>query len=571
MMLRSVFAALIALAALAWPLSASAREEINDFTVEIDVRKSGDILVTETIDVTVEGRQIRRGIFRDLPRYYKRDGVRYSYDYDIERIERDGKGEPYTVDRQGNGMQIRIGDADVFLDHGRHDYVIEYSVKNQVRYFDDYDEIYWNVTGNYWFFPIEHARAVVRLPKGAKVVSTAAYTGRQGASGRAYRYSVSGNAHIFETTKELGQREGLTVAVGFEKGVVDPPSAADKRAEWFQRNASGLILASAIALLSLFYGWAFIRAGQDPAKGPVFPRYEPPEGLSPAATHHVYRRKLSGHDALIATILNLGVKDAVKIDAESKKKTKLTLLEGGREEELSPAERNFLHGVFNRREEFTLGDGYDSAFTHAYKKFQREIGRKFGKPYFKWNAGYLILGAVLTIIAIIAAISFSVGWTWAHTAGVGALAAMFAAFAYFIPAPTPHGQKTRTEIEGFRLYLKTAEKIYLDAVKVGSDAPPPMTVERYERFLPYAVALGVEEPWTRHFERLIPEEAAHYQPRWVGAHGGRYSSLHGLNSALVAGMATGVASALPQSSSSSGSGGGGFSGGGGGGGGGGGW
>ena len=63
---------LIACFALFWPHFALAAEQINDFDVDIEVRKSGDILVTEKIEVTSEGRQIRRGIFRDLPRYYKK-------------------------------------------------------------------------------------------------------------------------------------------------------------------------------------------------------------------------------------------------------------------------------------------------------------------------------------------------------------------------------------------------------------------------------------------------------------------------------------------------------------------
>jgi uncharacterized membrane protein len=140
---------------------------------------------------------------------------------------------------------------------------------------------------------------------------------------------------------------------------------------------------------------------------------------------------------------------------------------------------------------------------------------------------------------------------------------------YLMPAPTPKGQQVRTEIEGFRLYMETAEKLQLNAVEPGSAAPPPMTTERYEKYLPYAVALGVEKPWTRHFERLIPEEAAKYNPGWTNTGGSR--SLGSLSNALVANMTSGVTSALPQSSSSSGSGGGGSSGGGGGGGGGGGW
>ncbi len=560
----------IALLALLWPAMALAAEEITDFDVDIEVLESGDITVTENIEVTSEGRNIRRGIFRDLPRYYEKNGADLPYDYDVIRVTRDGRAEPYAVERDGNAFRIRIGDADVFLDYGAHEYEIEYAVRNQVRYFDGYDELYWNVTGNYWNFPILNATAVVRLPGGAGAIQTAAYTGGLGRGERDYDYAYNNGAHVFTTTAPLGVREGLTVAVGFEKGIVDPPSAADLRAEWWARNASLLVFAGAVALLSLFYVWAFVRAGRDPAKGPVFPRYEPPEGYSPAATHRIYHRALSGHSALIATILNLAIKGAIKIDAESKKTTHLTRIEGD-DAALFPAERNFVKGLFAARQDVTLGGGFDAGFTAAYNAFQRDISKRFGRDYFRWNAGYLILGAILSILAVILAANLSVAWTTWHTSAVAVLGAMFAAFAYFIPAPTLRGQQIRTEIEGFRLYLKTAEKLQLDAVTPGSGAPPPMSVERYEKFLPYAVALGVEEPWTRHFERLIPEEARNYRPRWANMHGRSYGSLHGLNRALVAGMATGVSSALPQSSSSSGSGGGGFSGGGGGGGGGGGW
>ena len=142
---------------------------------------------------------------------------------------------------------------------------------------------------------------------------------------------------------------------------------------------------------------------------------------------------------------------------------------------------------------------------------------------------------------------------------------------YLMPAPTEKGQDVRTHLQGFRLYMEKAEKLQLNSVEVGSDAPPPMTVERYETFLPFAVALGVEKPWTKHFERLIPEEAKNYNPSWTNVSARTFGSMGGMTDGMVSGMSSGVSSALPQSSSSSGSGGGGFSGGGGGGGGGGGW
>ncbi|WP_375201030.1 DUF2207 domain-containing protein [Hyphococcus sp.] len=561
---------LIALAALLWPALAQAAEQIENFDVEIGVRKNGDITVTEKIQVTSEGRQIRRGIFRDLPRYYEKGGVDLPYSYKVKSVERDGRKEPYAIERVGNAYRIRIGDADVYLDSGVYEYEIEYEVKNQIRYFDGYDEVYWNATGNYWNFPILKARAVVRLPGGAGAVSTAGYTGSLGAAERNYQYAYENGAHVFTTTEPLALREGLTVAVGFEKGVVDPPSASDRFAEWLRRNASSIILAIALSLLTAFYLYTYDRVGRDPAKGPVFPRYAPPDDLSPAAVHHIYHRRFSGHRALIATLMSLAVKDRIKIDAEDKKKTTLTRITKSHSE-LAPEEAALLDRIFNPRKSFTLGDGYDSAFTHAYNGLKREVGKDFGKPFFKWNTGFLIFGVWLTIGAVVLASIMSLGWTGWQAAAVVALIILSVVFSYFLPAPTERGQRVRTEIEGFRLYLKTAEKLQLNAVKVGSDAPPPMTVERYERFLPYAVALGVEEPWTRHFEKLIPEEAASYQPRWATMHRRGYRSLNGLNSALVSSMSSGVSSALPQSSSSSGSSGGGFSGGGGGGGGGGGW
>jgi len=119
--------------------------------------------------------------------------------------------------------------------------------------------------------------------------------------------------------------------------------------------------------------------------------------------------------------------------------------------------------------------------------------------------------------------------------------------------------------------MEKAEKLQLNAVEVGGDAPPPMTLERYETFLPYAVALGVEKPWTKHFERLIPDVAKDYDPAWTNMNARTFGSIGGMTDNMVSSMSSGVSTALPQSSSSSGSGGGGFSGGGGGGGGGGGW
>ncbi|MEL7485611.1 MAG: DUF2207 domain-containing protein [Pseudomonadota bacterium] len=572
MSIRHLLAALaIVVASIGAAATSNAAEQINAFNVAITVETDGDIIVTETIDVTSEGQAIRRGIFRDLPRFYESDGARLPYQYKILNVTRNEAREPYDVDVEGNARRVRIGDADVLLARGRHVYQLRYEVKNQVRYFADYDEVYWNATGADWAFPILSARAVATLPDGGTVRRAAAYTGRQGEAGEAYRYRQDGNSHVFETTRRLAAREGLTIAVGFDKGLIDPPSAADRRSAWWGRNGALAILFASLAGVFAFYWRSFNKVGRDPQKKPIIPRYAPPEGYSPAAAHHVFYRGLRDHKALIATLMHLAVNKRLEIDASDKKKTRLTRADAASTETgLSPPELDLESDIFRDGPKKTIGGATDKAFTKAYETFRKAAVRTYGAPYFKWNLGYTMAALALSLGALIFALALHNEWTGLHTGALLAIAAVNGLFMYLMPAPTEKGQKIRTEIEGFRLYLETAEKLQLNAVAAGTDAPPPMTTERYERFLPYAVALGVEKPWTQHFERLIPTEAAAYSPTWMhGSDGAR--SMGAMNKALVANMTSGVVSAMPQSSGSSGSGGGGFSGGGGGGGGGGGW
>jgi uncharacterized membrane protein YgcG len=566
--LRAMLAALGALLIVGAP--AAAREQIDLFDVVIEVERDGDIVVTETIDVTAEGAEIQRGIFRDLPRFYEREGDVLPYDYAVLGVQRDGRAEPYETSREDNAVRLRIGDPDVFVTYGPHRYVIRYRVSNQVRYFENYDEVYWNATGNYWSFPIARARATIVLPAGGRITGAHGYTGALGQAGDDYVYRPAGERHVFETTRPLGVGEGLTVALGFEKGLIEPPSGADLGWLWWRRNGALAILLASLGGLFWFLYRSFERVGRDPRKGPVFPRYEAPAGYSPAAVHHIYYRGVSGHRALIATLMNLAVKGRLTIDASDKKATALTrVTAAAATPELAAEDLALERGVFGGASFKSLGERYDSGFTAAYSAFRQALSRQYGAAYFRWNLTYTLLALGLTAVAVWVAASQTVNWSGWHTLGVLALAGLNLAFIYLMPAPTPKGQHVRTEIEGFRLYMETAEKLQLNAVEVGGEAPPPMTTERYEKFLPYAVALGVEKPWTQHFERLLPEEARAYNPSWTNM--GASHSLTGLSSALVANMSSGVTSALPQSSSSSGSGGGGSSGGGGGGGGGGGW
>lgn len=558
-------------------VSAHAEEAITHFNVQIEVQKNGDILVTETLQIRDAKAQSRRGIFRELPRKFIFEGETRPYRITLESVQRDGRKEKYERSTDENAIRYRIGDPEVYLPNGIHNYSLKYTVKNQVRYFDDKDEIYWNATGTYWPYPIEKAKVTVTFPEGANPIAQSAYTGRQGDDGQNYKVKQTRRGYIFETTQTLGKREGITVAAAIAKGIIDPPSDADNRFLWWLRNGALIILSLSLAGITGFYIWAWRRVGRDPIKGPVFARYEPPAGYSPAAVSHVYYRGFKRHKALIATLMNLGVKGMIHIKSTQKKVTTLTrtLLEDGQalsnDNDATASEIQFLADAFKKRKTINLGKKYDAKFTKAYTAFRDAISKEYGNAYHRWNIGYVIFGITMTGLGIILALAQFGPLQSNYLFFLLALIVMNIVMIFLMPAPTKKGQKIRTEIEGFKLYMETAEKLQLNAVKVGDNKLPFMTPERYERFLPYAIALGVEKPWTKHFERILPEEAKNYNPGFTSLNSGNFSNLGDFNASLVKNLSSGVSASLPQSSSASGSSGGGFSGGGGGGGGGGSW
>ncbi|HEY0165203.1 MAG TPA: DUF2207 domain-containing protein, partial [Sphingomicrobium sp.] len=162
--------AVLAAVLLAVPSAATADERITRFVSDVQVRPDSSLDVTETIDVIGEGKQIRRGIFRDFPTRYKgRAGAQVRVGFTLGQVTRDGVSEPAAIEPISNGVRVRIGDADKLLEHGQHRYVIRYRTTRQIGRFADYDELYWNATGTGWAFPIDLAEATITLPAAVKL------------------------------------------------------------------------------------------------------------------------------------------------------------------------------------------------------------------------------------------------------------------------------------------------------------------------------------------------------------------------------------------------------------------
>jgi hypothetical protein len=624
---------LVCLAAVALCLPASAREEIRAFASDVTLRVDGSVEVRETMEVIAEGVDIRRGIYRDIPLIMRDDeGNRVRPGLTVMGATRNGDPEPFRVERMGGFLRIWIGDADALLRPGVHRYAVSYTMTRMGRFFADYDEIYWNATGNYWNFPILEAVATIRLPDGAVLGDMAGYTGPAGSTERAVTITrEADNVAVFRAERALAPGEGLTVAAAFQKGILVEPNAGERLVYWFVDRQDAIVPALGALLVLAYFSIAWVRVGRDPPRGVVIPLFHPPKGFSPALVHYIHNWgwAKNGWTAFTAAAFDLGVKGLVIID-NAAKKLKLTATGKVPAETLPPGEEVLLTYLV-REGSVTVDKDSGPTLNARRAEFVKAIERENREAWFRNNVGYTILGIVLALAVIggivllgylapfwlilSAVLGIFLGlavnglhglWSgskirvvliaiWAiafasnFAGGIGALATDFRvstavvsaitivglciAFAVLMRAPTVQGRKVMDEIDGLKLYLETAEK---DRLNMSGE--PPLTVERFERLLPYAIALGVEKPWSEHFEAELARNAApdaersSYSPGWYHGTGG-FSP--GRIAAAVTGAAAGMSAAMvaaqPASSSSSGSSGGGFSGGGGGGGGGGGW
>ena len=293
------------------------QERILSYDSQITVSQDGSMVVMETIQAVALGGQIKHGIYRDFPTKYKDVyGGKYNVGFEIISIKKDGAPENFFTEGLSNGVRIYIGKKDVLLNPGIYTYEITYKTSRQLGFFPDHDELFWNVTGNGWVFPIDKAAATVILPAGiaAGQIKTEAYTGPRGSFDKNYQASFAGAQARFKTTKPLNSYEGLTIVVGWPKGFVLEPAAADK-AKYFLRDNLGTIagLAGLIVLLA-YYLLAWLKVGKDPKKGTIIPQYEPPKGFSAAAIRFLVKMGVdSAQRNFTAQIIEMAVNGLIKI------------------------------------------------------------------------------------------------------------------------------------------------------------------------------------------------------------------------------------------------------------------
>lgn len=570
MNLRGVLTGLLLLCALLLSAAARADERILSFHSDIRIDADGSMVVTETIRVRAEGSSIRRGLYRLFPTTYgDRLGNSYRVDFDVLGLTRDGRPEPWALFRRANGVRIDFGNDALLQVPAEYEYALQYRTNRQLGFFPEWDELYWNVTGTEWEFPIDVASATVTLPQAvpAAELDMEGYTGGQGATGRNYTTELRDGQGSIRTTLPLAARENLTLVFSWPKGVVAEPTAL-QRAGWLLRDNRSLLLAL-VALLGTL-GWlgnAWWRVGRDPAPGVIFPHYEPPPDFSPAASRYVAQM---GYDAtaFTAALVDLAVKGHLQITQTGKK---YLLTRTASTQALTSDEQVLLDKLLRKRDSLLLEDKNHALISEAELAHEAKL-KAFGfRRYFLNNGKYLLPSLIGSVLLFGLTLAFGV----IQPVAIGmfiAIGVLHVVFGILMRAPTLEGRKVMDRLEGFKLYMDVAEK---DELKLLRD-PPQMTPQLFERFLPYAIALGVEKAWAERFERALAalgeERRAGYHPLWYT---GSFNParINDFTASVGSGLGAAIASASTPPGGTSGRGGGfgggGFSGGGGGGGGGG--
>ena len=553
------------------PLATLADERVLEYRSDIHVHENGQLTVNEFIRVRAEGRNIRRGIYRDFPTRYKdRLGNYVTVDFIPLSVHRNGKPEAWHTKEMSNGVRVYAGSENRMLEPGVHEYELAFATNRQLGFFDDHDELYFNAIGNGWIFPIDKAVVTVTLPfqVPAGQLDLSVYLGQFGSKEASASIDVISASKIrFETKRPLQSREGLTISVGWPKGLIAEPALGQKVRWFLGDNAAAIVLLLGLLAPLGWYLWAWNKVGRNPLKGVIIPRFEPPEGLSPAASRYVKDMSFDPK-AFTAAVISLAVKGQLVIEEEGKDFT-LKRVPDAPQAPLTPGEQSVLDSLLPRRSSSIEMDNENHAeFQAARKTLHKELKKEYLGRLFHLNGIYLAPPLLISIGAAIIAAFFD-GGPPVWISYLVLTMALHGLFAILLRAPTPAGRLVMDEIDGFKMYLDTAEQDRLDRMR-----SPALTPEVFEAFLPYAYALGVENNWCQRFAREIPEDdrqQAGYHPGWYRGRFHGINALNHLGDDFGSSFSSAITSASTPPGSSSGSGGGGSSGGGGGGGGGGGW
>ncbi|MCH5253009.1 MAG: DUF2207 domain-containing protein [Lachnospiraceae bacterium] len=594
------------------PVTASAYAyEIKSYQVNIKVTSHNVYEIEENLSVHFN--QSRHGIYRNIPvvnRVERTDGSKNTIHARIQNIR---CSDDFSVSREGDNCQIKIGDEDTSIT-GEKQYYISYSYDMGNDVLEGNDEFYFNVIGTEWDTTIQNVSFRIEMPKEFDEEKLGmSYGGRGSTHTDKLSYYCEGNSIVGMLDREVTLRpyQGITVRLTLPEGYFESTSETP----WMAYVS--IILAFVAMAVAFFLWWIYGR--DDPVIETV--EFHAPDGLNSVELAFAYKGELSSQD-VVSLIVYLAEKGYIEIHEGTDKNPKkgFTLIKKKDYQGTNLAEQIFMQGLFSSGSVVTKKD-LENSFYKTINRIAGVVNNRKNKekifyansinkgwilwlaalvpcliagfmPIYEYLYSYLfaiglpigvgilfllaytvlfhqgkwptriICFIVFAIIGIVVFATFMgdaliFNNEWYMGAYLFALVAggvvMF--FNNYLSKRTEYGTEILGRIRGFKNFLETAEKDRLEMLV--SENP-----KYFYEILPYTYVLDVSNKWMKKFESIATEP-----PEWYHSHHNTMFDMMMFNQFMRSTMTT-ATSAMTSTPSSSG---GGFSGGGSGGGGGGSW
>jgi uncharacterized membrane protein YgcG len=554
-------------------------EHIDRMDVNATVNPDATVLVVETIEYDF-GNQNKHGIFRTIPLGFTAKGESEHTNLQVNGVTNE-LNIPYKYSITSNDpVNIKIGDPDAVIT-GKHTYKITYVIKRSIGYFDNYDEFYWNLTGNAWEIPINSVTASIVLPKkvGANEIKMMDYCGAKGNTGKCGSFSMADNVVTYAVN--AGDRiippSQVTIAVGFPKMLVAVPTKIDFFLSWFSRVwfiPFPLVIVFLWFRRKLAYLW---KRSKFYRKNTIIAEYDAGD-FTPLEVGLLVNKKLDNKD-ISALIVWLAIRGYIKIENEDKEFYFTRIKESV--SDITESEKRVIEALDNiRGSNFGIMEAnkFSSAISSASSRLiAREYISNKGVKNVATSSAFSA-SSVRIIVPLFLAVNPGI-FIWmllgAWAGFIFSVSLILIAFAspFFKNAfvlLTQKGLEAERKLQGLKHYIKVAE-----ADRIVFANAPVKTPELFEKLLPFAMIFGLEKKWAKEFEGLYKTN-----PSWYGGSTtdvfstvAFVGSVHFMQSSVQSAIASSVKSSSSSSwgGSSGGSSGSGSSGGGGGGGGGGSW
>lgn len=550
------------------------QEKIYNFNSQLTISNDATLTVTENIKIRSEGKIFKHGLYRVLPLRRNINNKSQKVAYQLISVQKNGKSEPYFTKEKDGYLYIYVGDKNKSLPKGNYTYTLKYSSKGQIGYFDKYDEIYWNVNGFHWNFPIQKISAKVILPTKSKALQKSCYVGKAGATKQNCKSKITNSNTVIFSTRNIAAKENLTIAVGFNKGVVAVVSS---------ENTWDIPLwGFALLMLGGFWGYGFFTWrlwGKNPTAPTPYPQFNPPQNMSPAFMNYAQKEKVDAENGFTASIINLAIKGYLQIEEKKTKNlgmfTQRTILLHKKRKsigKLPKEERVIFKKIFDDIDVFVLDGKPDGYLLFVLSSYTNSLESQL-KPLMKKgrNRG-LIIVPILFFIAFLVGSYFIVPTylgTFIIAAFLGTAASIFVLnlLVFKVIQKVSKPLRPKTEVKWYKIvsflsslglffyfgkdsidegayfflflcaffiwsifkYVKIIHKRPKELVAMQSDIkgfkmylgaaeerqlqmfnPPQLTPEIFEKLLPYAIVLGVDKIWGKRFEKMVERAGINY-------------------------------------------------------------